>query len=89
MNRRKILWIRESRIADLFRKHCSSSVVFRWTQSGIPDTANLIFCYYSPERACFGFVFEDESFDPVPEGEEYPTFIQSMVSFVDLKNEHA
>jgi len=39
---------------------------------GLPKTAKPIGVNYSPERQCFLFCFEDDSFEPTPMGEPLP-----------------
>lgn len=46
--------------------------------SGIPASAKMVSSFPIPERAAFGFVLEDESFDNVPEGLRYPEIAFQM-----------
>lgn len=70
-NRRKILYVSQDRISDLIRqKENTHKVVY---SSDVPETAKLLWTFFCYDRAAFAFVFEDESFDEVPEGQQYPT----------------
>ncbi len=64
MRRLKGWFVTGQCIAEMIREGAKAFVV----KSGVPETAIFSHAWFDPERRCFGVVFEDDSFPPVPEG---------------------
>ena len=61
---------------------------FSIKHSPIPPSAKFVYAYWDNEILCFYIVFEDESFQEIPEGGLIPTLENVVIKYYGKRKNH-
>jgi hypothetical protein len=70
----KVAYITPQMLADLLSQNITIRIETR-----LPETVRVAGAYFDNERASYGIIFEDESFEEVPAGEAVPLLREPCV----------
>lgn len=67
----------------------TSKAIASLCQTAVPESAKFLHAYFDGERNAFVCVFEDESFESVPEGCRFPIDVSNQIRSTDPLSDYS